>query len=538
MVDQAVTDLKVYKTVDDSSPQLGQTITWTIEVSNNGLDAAQNVVVTDLIPEGVTYTGDSAATSGAFNQSNDTWSIGTITPNSVETLTISAIVDTVDHPIGVRSRVTTDTHDCDLDDNSHIVTVYPWKPTQADLHLTKTVNKEAPAVGTQVVWTLTVTNKGPDTAWNTVVKDELPEGLSFVSASADGFDATKGQWNVGHLKNGETAQVEIVTHVDSASGTDYVNRAIASSSTADENPDNNTALASIDPVEAPIVKPSKPNTEECEPVFVCGCCCDSEKPPEHGADLQIQKWVGNPTPDYGSEVVWTLVVENLGPEDAENVVVNDMLPGGLEYIAGSATMGEFDNSLGIWDIGDLASGSSAVLQITTIATDAEFAQVNIAMVSSETEDSDFSNNIDHASIEAVGADLVIEKSVSDTAPNLGDTVTWTIDVVNKGPDTAEKVIVSDTLPDGVTFLTASSDQFDVESGEWSIGDLAAGEGATLTFDVSVDEADGPQVNVAVVSSDTAEINPDDNTDQSQTDAIAADLGIEKLLVMKPPIWEI
>ena len=534
MANQAVTDLKIYKTVDDSSPQLGQTITWTIEVSNNGLDAAQNVSVSDLIPEGVSLVGSASASSGSFNQSSDTWSIGTMTPGVVETLTFSAVVDTVDHPIGVRSTVKTDTHDCDPDDNSHIVTVHPWKPTQADLHLTKSVNKEAPAVGTQVVWTLTVTNDGPDTAWNTVVRDELPEGLSFVRASADAFDAAQGQWNVGHLESGETAQLEIVTHVDSASGTDYVNRAIASSSTADDNPDNNTAEVSIDPVGAPVVETPAADTGECEPVIVCGCLCDHEKPPEHGADLQMQKWVSNPTPDYGSEVVWTLVVENLGPEDAENVVVNDTLPGGLEHLADSATMGEFEESLGIWNIGDLASGSSAVLQITTIAADAEVAVVNIAMVSSDTEDQNLSNNIDHAAIDAVGADLAIDKSVSDPSPNLGDTVTWTIDVVNNGPDTAENVVVADALPPGVTFLTASSDQFDAESGEWAVGNLAAGESATLSYEVTVDDAAGPRVNVAGVSSDTAEINLDDNTAQAQSDAIASDLAIEKTVSDEAP----
>jgi len=80
----------------------------------------------------------------------------------------------------------------------------------------------------------------------------------------------------------------------------------------------------------------------------CLCDCDVEK--VDGADLQIIKLVDNPTPNLNGEVVWTIVVTNNGPEDAENVVVNDNLPAGVEYVSDSATMGEFDEAAGVWEI--------------------------------------------------------------------------------------------------------------------------------------------------------------------------------------------
>ena len=465
MSETKIADLKIVTTVDDDTPGLGQKITWNIEVRNDGPSPASNVVVNDLVPEGVSLV-DNSQTTGSFNESSDSWSIGHLAPGKVEVLTLTTTVDTAPHPISIASKVSSDTHDCNPDNNSHLVTLKPWKPHYSDLQLNKTVNNDTPTVGSSVAWTLTVTNDGPNTAWNTVIKDELPEGLSYISSSKDGYDAENGIWNVGDLKSGDTAEIEIITSVDSSVGSNFVNRAVASTSSIDSNPDNDSAEASIHPVAAPDPHPPAKPPEEGKPTgskpgegkpdrdkpdndrpqsgkpdhdkppvgkphhddhhhnaqgdcHQCGCLCSTEKEPTSGADLQINKWVSNPTPDYGSEVVWTLAVENHGPEDAENVMVHDSLPGGLRHVSDNATTGSFDEDLGIWNIGDLANGSSAVLQITTVATNAEFAQVNIAIVNSDTEDPDQNNNIDHKSIDAVGADLAIEKSVSDPAPDLG-----------------------------------------------------------------------------------------------------------------------
>jgi len=73
----------------------------------------------------------------------------------------------------------------------------------------------------------------------------------------------------------------------------------------------------------------------------------------------------------------------------------------------------------------------------------------------------------------------------------------------------------------------SDERFVEESGEIELGDLASGETAEFTITVTVDDADGPQVNTATVSSDTFDNNPDNNEDDAEVDAIAADLMIDK-----------
>ncbi len=67
------------------------------------------------------------------------------------------------------------------------------------------------------------------------------------------------------------------------------------------------------------------------------------------------------------------------------------------------------------------------------------------------EESDESNNSDSDTVAVTGPmiDLVLDKSVDDATPNVGDTVTFTLQVTNNGPDTATGIVVEDVLRMGI-----------------------------------------------------------------------------------------
>ena len=81
------------------------------------------------------------------------------------------------------------------------------------------------------------------------------------------------------------------------------------------------------------------------------------------ADLSLSKTVGDPTPLVGSSVIFTLTVNNAGPNDATGIEVVDLLPGGYRYV-GDDGGGSYAAESGVWTVGDVASGSSASLNIT------------------------------------------------------------------------------------------------------------------------------------------------------------------------------
>ena len=89
-VPASMADVSVELVVDDATPQVGDTIAFTITVSNAG-PADATVQVTDLLPSGYSYVGDTG--SGTYDSSTGTWTAGTVSSGSPEVLTITATVN-------------------------------------------------------------------------------------------------------------------------------------------------------------------------------------------------------------------------------------------------------------------------------------------------------------------------------------------------------------------------------------------------------------------------------------------------------------
>ena len=92
-------------------------------------------------------------------------------------------------------------------------------PNSADLSLTKQVNNATPNANENVVFTLTLTNGGPQNATNVTVADQLPAGLTFVSSTPSGsttYNSGTGVWTVGTLASGANATLQITATVTTA----------------------------------------------------------------------------------------------------------------------------------------------------------------------------------------------------------------------------------------------------------------------------------------------------------------------------------
>src|SRR5262249_38806878 len=109
------------------------------------------------------------------------------------------------------------------------------------------------------------------------------------------------------------------------------------------------------------------------------------------------------------------------------------------------------------------------------------------------------------------ADLALAKSVSDAAPVVGEVITFTLIVGNKGPDAATGVTVSEPLPPGLMFVSATPSQgaYDPTTGTWVIGTLPAGGTAVLQV-VALVAAAGPMVNFAAVRAEQLDPDLSDN----------------------------
>ena len=114
----------------------------------------------------------------------------------------------------------------------------------ADLSLTKSVSNTNPSSGASISYTLTARNAASPsvTATGVIVKDLLPTGVTFVSASGTGvYDSGTGNWTVGSLAPGASASITITITVSATSGAVVTNRAeitTSSVSDSDSTPNN------------------------------------------------------------------------------------------------------------------------------------------------------------------------------------------------------------------------------------------------------------------------------------------------------------
>ncbi|MDD3741025.1 MAG: hypothetical protein PHH30_07265, partial [Bacteroidales bacterium] len=122
---QAMSDLSINKTVDNSIPYVGDNVTFTITVSNFGPNGSTSVEVTDLLPSGYTYVSH-LTVNGTYDNITGVWSIGNIDfPGSV-VLTITANVNLPGgNNLNVATITNTDQYDPDPSNDEDDETTYP-----------------------------------------------------------------------------------------------------------------------------------------------------------------------------------------------------------------------------------------------------------------------------------------------------------------------------------------------------------------------------------------------------------------------------
>ena len=135
------------------------------------------------------------------------------------------------------------------------------------------------------------------------------------------------------------------------------------------------------------------------------------------ADLSVVKSVSDMHPFVGHTIVFTISAVNNGPYDAAGVAVNDILQSGYSYISSAVTAGLFDPSTGVWTIGNLSNGASAILTVTA-AVNTEGNYVNTAIIYGNQADTLMANNV--SSVEPIPTDFFIPEGFSPNGDGTND----------------------------------------------------------------------------------------------------------------------
>jgi uncharacterized repeat protein (TIGR01451 family) len=347
---------------------------------------------------------------------------------------------------------------------------------QINLVLTGTAAPEPVLAGGQITYALTVSNQGSIDAHFVSLTDQLPQGVTLVSATASqgfivpnqGGNPSVVTANLGTLPVGGTATLTIVVQTPAGTAGTLIDVGSVTSQETDPNPSS----------ESITLKSSV----------------------ELAADVSVAI-AAAPDPDpIDGDLTFTVTVSNSGPSPASNVVATLPIPASATFVSASSTSGTttFGGGQVTASLGSLASGVSAtvtvVVQANAIGTLSATAQV-----SSDNIDPNTGNNSASTSVAVVAAaDLSAGLSASSAEIADGVDFTYTVTVTNLGPSDDSNVAISDALPAGVAFVSAFSDQGVAPTFSNGVVGLAlpsfpAGATATLTIKVNPTAAPGSSV---------------------------------------------
>ena len=382
------------KTAEAGPVLAGHDITYTITVENAGPSNAETVSMTDVVPANTTFVSDAQTSGPTFTLTNPavggtgtiTGSIGTLALGASATFAVVVLVSpsTPDGTtISNTANVTAATFDPNLANNRQTVTTDV--ATEADLSLTKTAAAGPALAGTDITYTITVTNAGPGDSQDVTMTDDVPGNTTFVSdaqTSGPTFTLTNPALGgtgaitgtVGTLILGASATFTVVVLVSPSTpaGTVISNTAEVTAATFDPNLSNNSQTVKTDVA-----------TE---------------------ADLSVTKTAAAGPVVAGNDITYTITVANAGPSDAQTVAMTDVVPANTTFVSDAQTSGPTftltNPAVGgtgtiTGSIGTLALGASATFTVVVLvspSTPAGTAITNTADVAAATTDPNLANN--------------------------------------------------------------------------------------------------------------------------------------------------
>lgn len=373
-----------------ATAMVGDQFSYKIVVSSLSQVPANEVVVTDAIPDGIDYV--SSQPEARVNGKTLTWSLGTMAAGAQATLDVQVKA--------TRTGKFTNCADVTAAQGLSARDCADTVVTAPALALDKQCPQEV-VLCDPIPYTFVVMNKGDGPATNVKVVDQLPDGLT----TEDG--RTSIAIDVGDLAGGQSKQLTV--NVKANKPGRYDNRATA---TADKGLTAEASCTTV--VRQPVLVVTKTGPAE--------------------------RYVGRPIP-------FEITVTNKGDTPARDTVLTDPVPAGAEFVEASDG-GQFAGGKVTWNLGTLEPNGSKKVTITVKATErGEIKNTATATAYCAQAGADAATPI-----RGVPASL-LEVVDSPDPIEVGTTTTYTIEVTNQGSQDDTNIVITCTLPEEMEFVS-------------------------------------------------------------------------------------
>lgn len=481
-------DIRVVKTSLESSVMIGDTIHYTITVTNNGTMTAQNVVVRDF-NDGIGEINAASSDKYTYDAATHSFTIAEIAAGEVVEIPVTYTVQE-----GDKGTV-----------NNAAVEI-PEIP-----EIEKKADKQTVVVGEVVTYTITVTNTTNETKTNVEVKDT--NNFTGVITPAENTDVVSyigdKVWNISSIGAGESVDIVYTYTVmnEDAPNTMLVNNAEMTYVT-----DSGKVKIPSNEVDIPVI-PETPTPEHVGPTVV----------------KQADKAIAN----IGDTVHYTVVMHNNDTVDYVNAALHDKNNfNGVITNVKNGTLESASAGSAVIKVGTIPAGKTVTVEYDYIVlnTDAGKGQdtynelKNVATLhywfadEDQTPENEKTKPSNEVTVKVPGSDvpvpvnppegkLKVEKFVDKKSASVGDMLHYTVKVSNVGDGELKNILVEDFF-DGhgkLNYIPAVGVVVNGD-GTYTINKLPAGTFMELRFTYVIVEGDEPEVlNAAVVT--TPPVNP-------------------------------
>ena len=409
-------DITITKKADAASVSAGDPIGFTVTITNKGDGTATGTHVTDTLPAGFAWTIESQTPADAWKIDGGSLSFGPASLAAGASATVHIVAATSAELCKVvpnEASVTwTNEGSAKADDTTEVLC--------PDITITKKADAASVSAGDPIGFTVTITNKGDGTATGTHVTDTLPAGFAWTIESQTPADAWKidgGSLSFGpaSLAAGASATVHIVAATSAE-------------------------LCKVVPNEASVTWTNEGSAKADDTTEVL---CP---------DIHVEK-AGNGPLSAGDTATFTIKVSNDGDGRADEVVLTDDLPDGIDWYTQTAgcsiepATATVDQVL-TCNLGTISAHTSRTITVSgdTVATSCPGISNTASATASNESDEDAADNSGSGSIVVSCPAIVITKTTVTPVVSATDAISFDIEVTNTGAGTAYAVTVSDTLP--------------------------------------------------------------------------------------------